>query len=337
MTNQELLNRIRTSIDSGEISKAELQAIISGSTDSGASSKGGTIENLKKESTNSLVSKVLFAIGGLIAIIGVIVLVAQNWSAIGAFGRLVATLGVSAVAYALAIIMNKRERLNETSVYFAVSAATLPIGLFVLLRESGMSDSMTGTGLHMLISAISFAVFASALWATRKNILHLVAGAFATWFTYAIVANAIQGNDFTFSFIKDAFVYVSMMIALCYLSYGSWLKTKFGESRVSKIFIFLAFGLFMGSALFLTGIWNLLYAFLAVGSVALSIRLRSTAALTVSAIAISVYLVKISAQYFSDSVGWALLLVLIGFLIISLGYATYYLNKKYIHEEKTGR
>ncbi len=335
MTNQELLRTIQESIRSGEITKADLQNLI-GAPDLGAGVTSAASVSAKRSATNSLVSKVLFGIGGLIAVVGVIILLGQNWEEIGFAGRIISTLGISLASYALAISSFRKEKNGESSAYFAVSAALAPAGFAVLLSEPWFLPGVTGSAAHMFVSGISLAVFASALWATRKSILHVISTAFATWFVYAFVSRMIQGSGFTFSFLKDIFVYTSMILALGYLSYGSWLKSKFGLMRLHKLYTFAAFALFLGSALFLSGVWNLLYAFVLVGAVALSINLRSTPALIVSALAIAVYLVKISAEYFSDSIGWALLLVLIGFLIIGLGYATYYLNKKYIHEETEG-
>ena len=42
------------------------------------------------------------------------------------------------------------------------------------------------------------------------------------------------------------------------------------------------------------------------------------------------YLVKITAQYFSSAKGWPIALMLIGIIIIGLGYLAIYINKKYI-------
>jgi uncharacterized membrane protein YgaE (UPF0421/DUF939 family) len=74
----------------------------------------------------------------------------------------------------------------------------------------------------------------------------------------------------------------------------------------------------------------MLYALLLVGIVSLAVRIKSTSALVVSAIGIISYLIKISTKYFANSLGWALLLMLIGFMVIGVGYFMYSLNRKYI-------
>jgi len=42
------------------------------------------------------------------------------------------------------------------------------------------------------------------------------------------------------------------------------------------------------------------------------------------------HIINITGQYFTDSMNWAIILVFVGFLIIGIGYTTFYLNKKYI-------
>jgi uncharacterized membrane protein YczE len=42
------------------------------------------------------------------------------------------------------------------------------------------------------------------------------------------------------------------------------------------------------------------------------------------------YLIRITAQYFSNITGWPIALIFIGIVIIGLGYLAIYINKKYI-------
>ncbi len=129
-----------------------------------------------------------------------------------------------------------------------------------------------------------------------------------------------------------------MILAIGYFMYGSWIiKGTFPQSLAINtkrifggIYTFASFGLFLVSGLFLGGIWNLLYAFIAIGAVTLSVKLKTKIGLLVTAIAIGIYCIKISVEYFADSISFSLALLISGLLIIALGYLTYYLNKKYI-------
>ncbi len=42
------------------------------------------------------------------------------------------------------------------------------------------------------------------------------------------------------------------------------------------------------------------------------------------------YLAKITGEYFSDSLGWPLALVLVGFMLMGVGYLTFRLKRTYL-------
>ena len=42
------------------------------------------------------------------------------------------------------------------------------------------------------------------------------------------------------------------------------------------------------------------------------------------------YIMKITAEYFSDSLGWPVSLVLVGFALIAIGYATFMMNQRFM-------
>jgi uncharacterized membrane protein YidH (DUF202 family) len=131
-----------------------------------------------------------------------------------------------------------------------------------------------------------------------------------------------------------------MILGLAYLAYSSWLQTisvatkSIATRKIGSIYLFLAYAGVLFSALFLSGFWDVLYALLAVGAISLSVKMRTSIGLVVSAIGVGIYVIKISSKYFADSLGWPLALIIIGFVIIGLGYFTYYLNKKYISGTK---
>jgi hypothetical protein len=209
------------------------------------------------------------------------------------------------------------------------------IGGFVWLNETA-NVPWDAPSSFILVSSILFVIFATALYATHKKVLHIIVPALFSIGYYACVAKILKGSGFDLFALKDVVTYASMILALAYLMYGSWIQKSLpaGNSTKTlyKIYTFLAFSLFLGAALFLGGIWNFLYALLAIGSVVLSINLKTRIGLVVTSIAIGIYCMKISVQYFADSISFSLALLISGLLIIALGYLTYYLNKKYIRQ-----
>ena len=82
--------------------------------------------------------------------------------------------------------------------------------------------------------------------------------------------------------------------------YNSWIQRgTFTQSlpvgtkkTLGGMYTFASFGLFLISGLFLGGIWNLFYAFIVIGAVILSVKLKTKIGLLISAIAVGIYCVK---------------------------------------------
>ena len=94
---------------------------------------------------------------------------------------------------------------------------------------------------------------------------------------------------------------------------------------------------FLGAALALgdwkpnqNAFWELIFPGLVFGVMFLSVYLKSRAFLTFGSIYLMVYILKITAEYFADSLGWPLALVLTGLGLIAIGYLHFNLKKKYL-------
>lgn len=325
MNKDQVIEVIKTSINQNVITREEVINI---------AKDGGRNEQIGGEKESNI-PKVLYSIGGVIAVTGILVLLGNNWDTIGFIGRWLATVGLGLATFVGAFMVYKKPEYNVlTQVFFIIASISSLIGGFVWLGESGLSY-WDGPDSALLIASILFVIFTTALYATRKSILHIIATVFFTIAYYALVSKLLKGSGFGLTTLKDIVVYASMILAMAYLMYGSWIQKSTNPLGLvpplfPRLYTFCAFALFLFSGLFLGGIWNLLYAFIAIGSVILSLRLQTKIGLFVTAIAIGVYCIKISIEYFADSISFSLALLFAGLLIIALGYLTYYLNKKYL-------
>lgn len=337
MNKEQVKEIITTSIQQNIITRDE---VISVATTSAASRQGGVKVETSNEKESS-VPKVLYSIGGVIAITGILVLLGNNWDNIGFIGRWLVTVGLGLATFIGALIVYKNSEYNILSqVLFAIASIASFIGGFVWLENS--RDSLywywDGPNSILLVSSILFVIFTTALYVSKKSILHVIAPIFFTIAYYALIAKLLKGSGFGLVALKDIVVYSSMIIAIGYFMYNSWIyKGTFTQSlpmgtkkTLGGVFTFASFGLFLMSGLFLGGIWNLIYAFIVIGAVVLSVKLKTKIGLLISAIAIGIYCIKISVEYFADSISFSVALLASGLLIIALGYLTYYLNKKYI-------
>ena len=76
--------------------------------------------------------------------------------------------------------------------------------------------------------------------------------------------------------------------------------------------------------------WESIYPGLIFGVIILSTQLKSKTFLIFGSLALGVYLTKITAEYFSDSLGWAFSLVVVGFLLMGVAYLAVRIKRQYI-------
>lgn len=323
MNKEQIKLAIQEGLKSGEITAGDIQSLL-------LSTKIST-----KERTSTL-SKVLYSLGGIIAIIGVVSFVSDNWTNLGTAGRLIVTFGFSLLTYCTAIVLYKKNVQSAlVQLFFVLSALIAAPAGFTLLDSFGAVDA-TSVYNQIGIALVLTVLYAYALYLTRKNVLHIITGVFFSWAYYATVGSLIKNSGYSGDLIRDIAVYTSMILGFAFLAYSSWLKTSLSKNfalnlkRVASFYGGIAFFFVLIPALFLTGFWDVLYPLLALAAVVLSINIRASSGLVISAVSVGFYVIHMSSKYFADSIGWAITLVIIGFLIIALGYLTYYLNKKYI-------
>lgn len=322
---KETLEQIKNLIASGELNQDEVIDFVNSLNTSGTVSV-----------KNTLVTKILYVIGGIITLSGVLVLLSNNWDAIGFIGQWCITVGLGLALYINACMTARKNDFDTLSqVLFTVSSILLLWGGYVWYDHVFNVSAYTyyaGADLAVestLIGTILFAVFASALYAFKKPILHVIAAALFSLAYYSIVVHFLDKytQSYDYGYVFDLGFYSMMLLGAAYIMYGYWLKNL---QRVYNVFSFFGFGTVLLAGLLLGDMWDFLYAFLAIGSVALSIRIRNSIGLVLTSVAIGAYCIKISLRYFADSLGFSFILLGSGLLIIGLGYLTYYLNKKYI-------
>jgi len=77
--------------------------------------------------------------------------------------------------------------------------------------------------------------------------------------------------------------------------------------------------------------WELFYPGLALGIVFLSTVVNSRSFLVFGSIGFGAYLCKITAEYFSDSLGWPLALILMGSALIGIAFGAVRIRQRYIN------
>jgi peptidoglycan/LPS O-acetylase OafA/YrhL len=150
-----------------------------------------------------------------------------------------------------------------------------------------------------------------------------------TAFMY-VTANALIGPLYNSD--VNIYTYLTIVIGGVYLLLSSSFRNTW-NARLTEILNLLGIVALLGAAfseIFGSLPWQFFFLILVIGGFALSIYVRSLSILLVSTIAFLSYVSYITSEYFADSIGWPISLVVLGFIFIALGYVSITINKKYI-------
>ena len=219
-----------------------------------------------------------------------------------------------------------------SSSFFFISILTILAGFFVVFSSAGFD--LDGYGIGSLISGIMLGICLLSFFLLRKNIFILFAVLFGTWLFFSLTSLMIGDSSF---FDRPKFYKYRILVAG--VAYGL-LGYAFSKRRNASISGFLySFGIlgFLGAALALGGwepnqspFWEFIFPILVFGVLLFSVRIKSKAFLIFGTIFLIAFINKITAEYFLEGLGWPLALVLAGFTVISIGFASVSLKKKYL-------
>ncbi len=332
MDKQQIISFIKSQISSGKISKADLLSI--DSTDPAIYE--ANIINPEKGNESRNLTNVFYVIGGIIAVIGVIILLGQHWRDIGFMGRISVTLGIGLITYISALLMGKEDNRVLSQLMFTISAVLSPAGIFILLQESKLEIN---TDTVIMISLAFAVVYGFALFVTRRNITSVFTAVFLTWTYYSFLTKLF---DTTYFYNNSLFQWATMLIGVAYLvvgySYSSLIENAEGANKGEKIAIqnlFYTAGTVavLGSGISIDG-FDLIFIAVIFAAFYLSVYVRNTSILILSGMFLIAHIFKLTYKYFADMIDWPIALILSGFLVIGIGYFTYYLNNKYIRIKK---
>ena len=128
MDKKQLLEQIRSLAEEHSVSRDELLAAYD-SVAQDEQSPGGE--------KNSSIAKILYYIGGAIVILGIIVLIGQNWEVLNTFTRILVTLGLGIAMYVAGTLLYQREEqfVGVANAFHLIAAPVISIGIFVTFYE----------------------------------------------------------------------------------------------------------------------------------------------------------------------------------------------------------
>lgn len=332
MDKQQIISFIESQISQGRITQNDLMGLAQGlpvSTQVETPSSSSPGESV---TTSRNLTHVFYAIGALIVVVGVIVLIAQNWREIGLGGRLLVTLGISLGTYITGIIMRNPEQRVLSQVMFVISTSLAPLGVYVLLSESSIRFT---SSVQIMIALALATVYGVAYLVTKRNILVVIVTGFVTWAYYAFVMKVLGTNSYSY----DVLQWATMLLGVSYLCFGYGFKSiraavderdEHEKNVIVNLFYNAGTLAVLGVAISMGGIFDLILIALIFATFYGSVFLKNTSMLVIAAFFLMAHIIKLTSKYFVDSIGWPVALIFVGFLVIGVGYMTYSINKKYI-------
>lgn len=321
MNKEELLQELSSKVRSGEIQSEEVMSRLK----LAPAAKKQVSGNGTAFPMNVSVTKMLYILGAAIVVIGIVIFVAQIWDDIGSFGRILVTLGLGLLfAFIGSTQLKQKPEDAIGAVFHCMGGLLIPGGAIVTLSEMSTSiDSLW----PVTITFGGIFAFYCLLNSIHKNaVLTFFAIANGTAFVYLLVESIVDGMD------EDLYAYLTMVVGACYLLLGHSFRGGWNKILIGILY-FLGITAFLGAAfsrVFDSGFWQMLYFVLIVGSYYLAVFLRSRSILVMSTIFLIAHVSYITSEYFADSIGWPITLVVLGFIFIGLGYVSFHLNRKYI-------
>ncbi len=278
------------------------------------------------------ISHILYYVGGAIVFLGISVLIWQHWSTLNSPAKIIGTLGSGVAAYVAAVCLSREERLELVSrAFYFIAALVMPLGLHVTFHIAGLDTG--SAGLQSMISGILLITFLLSYLVNRKTMFTLFNIIFGTWLFFSFTSFLVGGHpiyDWKFS----AYRVLAVGVAYALLGY-SFTETPH-RALTGTLYGFGVF-CFLGAALALGDwkphqnvFWELIFPGLVFGVMFLSVYLKSKAFLTFGSLYLMGYILKITSEYFAQSLGWPLALVLTGFGLIAIGYVHFNLKRKYL-------
>ncbi|MES2436621.1 MAG: DUF2157 domain-containing protein [Patescibacteria group bacterium] len=334
MDKQQIISFIQNQVAQGNISRDDLAALAGIDTPQVQSVLAtGTTPNtvVSPEHSSRNLINVFYIIGAIIVLIGVIILLGQNWDDIGFIGRVGSTLGIALVTYLAGLTLSKSVHDTLSQVMFMLSAVLAPFGTFILLDEMNVFVDISA---QVVIALVFVCIYSVAQFVARKNILTVVIAGYATWAYYAFLLKILDNQLFD----NDIIIWATMLLGIsyCAVAYG-YSSKKVGSvekvtQRASITHLFYGAGTLaiLGGGISLGGMWDLPYIVLIFATFYLSVFVKNRAMLVIAAAFLVGHIIKLTSKYFLDSVGWPLALIICGFAVIGVGYMTYYVNRKYL-------
>ena len=319
MNKETLLQELTLKINSGEISREEVMDQLS------------SVTPVKKSSPAFFsVTKMFYVLGAAVVLAGLIIFMMQVWDDIGSLGRMTVTLGLGLVFAVSGSVLLKQKPADKLGVIFHfLGGMLIPGGALVTLHELGVDFVSLGPvalvfgvicGFYLLLSTIH-----------KHPLLTFFAIANGTAFIYLLIEALTPGPAYRHD---DLYAYLTMVEGASYLLLAQAFRDGWNKKLLDVLYFFGSGGFLAAafSRVFDSPPWQGFFFLIVLIGLFLSARLKNRSLLLWSTLFLIAHVSYITSEYFYDSVGWPIALVILGFVFIALGYTSITINRRYIRQ-----
>jgi hypothetical protein len=268
-----------------------------------------------------LVMRLFSTLGGIFIFAGLSAYIGMFWQSMNSPMRIIITLGVGLVLYALALMWVKKSvSIRAVTSLFLVSIIMQTAGWFVAIDELFNRGSEPRYAVLFVCGVMGLQQLSVFL---KYHITTLLF--FALFFAYGFTFTVFDLLN-----ARENIVALIMGISMIALAYR-YQNTP--HSKLSGIGYFLgACGFYygLGDMLYNTSIEPLYFA-ITCAMIYVCTLLRSAALLTVTTLAMLGYIGYFTARHFLDSAGWPIVLMLLGAIFFGISRMAWQIKRKYIH------
>tara|TARA_R110002126_G_scaffold291441_1_gene452445 strand:- start:15727 stop:16674 length:948 start_codon:yes stop_codon:yes gene_type:complete len=275
--------------------------------------------NAKFNNKINFAQKFLSYISSIFIFVGICLYVFIIWNDLNSIAKIVITLGSGITAYIISLTSINHNNYKHMAVpLLLISAALEPLGLLVIIHEflPNLNNSIWSV---IIVSVIMFIQYLITFLKSNLNSALFLTLIFAV-FLFTSISNFLYISSNTIGF--------TLGVSLLLISY-SMDKTTYKNISL--------FGYFFGSiALFIASfdalsntIFELVFLCLTIFMIFISINIKSKTLLFTSACSLIWFLGYYSDKYFTDSLSWPIILIIIGLIFFAISGFVFKIKKKY--------
>jgi len=290
--------------------------------------------NKETSHNENTVLKIFNYVGGTLIFLGISYFIVNHWEFLNSFTKIFSTLGAAIAAFIVGMLFQVAKKFDPVSAAFYMIAGLLfPIGLQVTLNVANVSWATDIS--NVFISTLCLVVFLTAQLYAPRTIFLLFTILFASLFYMSILDFIVHKSNVIYSYLDN---YEMITLGIAYICLGYYLDKNYKHILTGPLYFFG--GLFILSASFSLGsnlisgsaipLWEIITPILIILIFALSVPLRSKSFLYLGAIFLLLYICDMSGKFirlFGD-MGWSLILIILGLLLMLIGYMVIYIHKK---------